>query len=104
MPDELEGLAFEEREEHRLRDGVVSVGLLEDPEIDLAREVAQDDGVGFDLRGGAGEGGLIDAGLQVQGQGLPDDRVAAIVDRQGGIGGKKATGGHQQEERGFHRG
>ena len=101
--DELERLALEERQEHRLRDRVVTVGLLEDLELGLARDVTQDHGIRLDLRRGPSERDLIDAGLEVDRQRLTHHGVAAVVDRERRIGGEGSGSGGQQEQCGeFH--
>ena len=101
--DELEGLSFEERQHHRLGDRVVAVRLFQDPEGRLTGHVAEDDRVGLDLRRRAGEGYLVEALLELDRQRLTDHGIAAVIDRQGGVGGEGDAGGGQQEENGgFH--
>src|SRR3954467_555547 len=93
LDEEVDDLAFEEREQAFLRDRIVAIGLLEDLELPLAEGIAKNDAVGLDVRGGTGEGDAVLAGVQVQRKQLAyhgkvlvvDSECGAIVSRQLGV-------------------
>ena len=101
--DEVEGFAFEKREEHGFGDGIVAVGLLEDLESGLAGGVAEDHGIGFEFGGGAGEGDLVGTGFEVDGQGIANDGEALVIDGDGGLGGEGRGREEEEESEIFHR-
>ena len=71
----------------------------------LAGGVAEDDGVGFDLRGGARVAHGVGTGLQIERHSVADDGEVLIIDGERGLGDdrERRGGGEQEEGDGFHR-
>jgi len=74
---------------------------IKDLEGNLVDAVAEDDGIGFELCGGPGEGDGADAGLEVDGQAVALDGEALLVDGKRGIGGEGRGGERGEEGDGF---
>ncbi len=89
--EEVDGFALEEGEEQILGHGIVAVVLLEDLEVGLAGGIAQDDGVGFEMRGGVREADVIDAALEVERDGVADDGEVLVIDGERGIGEQRRS-------------
>src|SRR5581483_3996042 len=75
---ELDGLAFIEREQKFLRDRVVAIILFQDLQSASSR-VTQDDRVGLEMRRHANERGAIDAGFQVERKTLAGNKKVGVV-------------------------
>src|SRR3954462_7613481 len=84
LDEEVDGLALEERKQPLLRDRIVAIVLLEDLELPLAEGIAQNDAVSLDVRGGAGEGDAVLAGVQVQRKQLAHNGKVLVVDGERG--------------------
>ena len=80
----------------RCRDGVFATGVGAE-RSGAAHDIARDDGVGFERGSGTGEGHVVDAGLEVDGQGVADDGEAVVVVGERGLRGKSRGREGEQE-------
>ena len=102
MADEAHLFALEKGEQHRLGDGIVAVGLFEDLDGGLARDIAEDDGIRFEFRGRTAESDVAHAGLEVDGQGVAHDGEALIVDGKRGFRGQSRGCQGEEKSEFFH--
>ncbi len=80
---EIDRLAFVEREQRILGDGVVAIVLFQHLERVLPGGIAQHDGVGLEVHGDVAYIDLVFAGLQVQGDFLAHYGKILVVDGEG---------------------
>src|SRR5882724_1240970 len=82
---EADRFALVEREQELLGDGVVAIALLKDLQ-GAAAGIAQDDGIGFEMRSGPVESDVVDTGFEVERKLFAGDEEILVVDGKSGFG------------------
>src|SRR6266581_8240188 len=81
---EINRLTFVEGQKQLLRDGIITVVLLQNLETTAGVERAQDHGIWLEVRGDVSDLHVVYAQLQIERHLLPHDRKLLVVNRQCG--------------------